>query len=113
MGGKNENERVASPESVPIYFNSQIEQSIRDKLFQDGTDSLDLPALNIQRGRDHGLPPYNEYRVLCGRRPYLRWEDAYSDHTFENVVKLMAAYRYLLKVVICGKYINLNKITKI
>ena len=37
--------------------------------------SLDLVALNIQRGRDHGLPGYTAYREELGRNKPKSFDD--------------------------------------
>ncbi|XP_047106003.1 peroxidase-like [Schistocerca piceifrons] len=51
-------------------------KEITDHLFQGDLDfGLDLVALNIQRGRDHGLPPYADWREVCNLEPINTWDD--------------------------------------
>ena len=54
-----------------------IVDDVRNMLFGPPVDvGFDLAALNIQRGRDHGLPSFNEMRAALGLGAYEDWEDA-------------------------------------
>lgn len=55
-------------------------EQIRNMLFgAPGSAGRDLFALNIQRGRDHGLPDYNTVRIACGLAPVAGFADISSD----------------------------------
>ncbi len=62
-------------------FNQRAQQvdnnmaaAIRETLFGNVGLASDLIARNIQRGREHGLPGYNEYRELCGMERACSWD---------------------------------------
>lgn len=53
---------------------------VRNFLFgKPGQGGFDLAALNIQRGRDHGLPSYNQARAELGLEPAASFADVTSD----------------------------------
>ncbi|KAK3577817.1 hypothetical protein CHS0354_028872 [Potamilus streckersoni] len=70
-----------------------VEDGARNKLFLSNGVSFDLAALNINRGRDHGVPSYWKYRTeLCGESlanssswASLTWHDTQTITQLKNV----------------------------
>jgi hypothetical protein len=59
---------------------TEVVDDVRNFLFgPPGAGGFDLPSLNIQRGRDHGLPSYNELRQLMGLLPRASFAEVSAD----------------------------------
>ncbi|XP_015121636.1 peroxidase isoform X2 [Diachasma alloeum] len=61
---------------------------VTESLFRTNKNvlGLDIISLDIQRGRDHGLPGYNHYRKYCGL-PSAKTFDDFLDHIPREIVK--------------------------
>ena len=89
--------RGQAMEDAPAWdpaFNGDIMNHLFD---DDDSGGLDLPALNIQRARDHGIPGYNRYREICASGSYHAVRDfseLSSDGylSFDDVRKLQLVY---------------------
>ena len=75
-------------------IDNMIVDDVRNFLFgPPGSGGFDLASLNIQRGRDHGLPDYNSVRVAYGLEPVTSFAEISSnpdvqealDEAYDNV----------------------------
>ncbi|XP_029047333.1 peroxidase-like isoform X2 [Osmia bicornis bicornis] len=71
-------------------------EDITSKLYATNRDSLGLDgiSLDIQRGRDHGLPGYNHYRKYCGLPAAKNFDDFLDYIPLEMIKKLRDVYTH-------------------
>jgi hypothetical protein len=69
-------------------IDTHVVDSVRNFLFgPPGSGGLDLAALNIQRGRDHGIPDYNSLRAAYGLPKVTSFAQITSDPALQASLK--------------------------
>ncbi|XP_054169228.1 peroxidasin-like [Oppia nitens] len=71
-----------------------MNNQLTEHLFELARDvALDLGAINIQRGRDHGLPSYNDWRKYCNLSLANTFDDLKNEIKNQNIrLKLKQIY---------------------
>jgi peroxidase len=69
----------------------QMDTSINDNMFRNRTS---MGSINVQRGRDLGLRPYNDYRVECGLPRASSFDDL-SNFRSETISLLKTLYAHV------------------
>ncbi|XP_072932288.1 chorion peroxidase-like [Epargyreus clarus] len=74
-----------------------ITQELTNHLFQTPhfDFGMDLAAINIQRGRDHGVAPYTAWREPCGLSAIVDFDDLMRVMPMRVVRKLKVLYRHV------------------
>ncbi|GBM16296.1 Peroxidasin [Araneus ventricosus] len=83
---------VGQKAQEPDHYTSE---EIRGRLLQRFymTNGYDLTAMSILRGRDHGIPPYLQWREFCKLPVPNSWEDMKNFMNEDYVETLQKAYR--------------------
>ncbi|XP_040565059.1 uncharacterized protein [Lepeophtheirus salmonis] len=75
-----------------------ITDEVTNHLFEDKNtpySGLDLASLNIQRGRDHGIPGYNLYRSICNLTRAQSFKDLQREIALPVVERLERTYAHV------------------
>jgi len=71
---------LGTTQQVANEVDTQVVDDVRNFLFGlPGSGGFDLPSLNVQRGRDHGLADYNDVRESLGLTRATQFSDITSD----------------------------------
>ncbi|XP_051780693.1 thyroid peroxidase [Erpetoichthys calabaricus] len=86
---------LVQPANV-IDQDNLMTDELTEKLFVfNATGTFDLASLNLQRGRDHGLPGYNDWREFCGLHRLNTEGDLSTAISNANLIKkLLEIYKH-------------------
>ncbi|TRY80461.1 hypothetical protein TCAL_10485 [Tigriopus californicus] len=75
-------------------FDRFVADDVTNFLFQNNNGGIgqDLIARNIQRGRDHGIPGYNDWREFCNMPSACSWDNPPAEISQENWEQLKNIY---------------------
>ena len=76
-------------------WDSSFVADLRNHLFETTKNSggFDLVAMNIQRGRDHGVPGYIKYLNICTQNNPTNWSDLNTVMDLQHIQKLKKVYK--------------------
>ncbi|KAM3719896.1 Peroxidase mlt-7 [Dirofilaria immitis] len=74
---------------LPVRRPQRLTRAITENMF----GNTDLGAINIQRGRDHGLPSYTRFREFCGLSPATSF-DNFSREIMNDEIRLKLQLMY-------------------
>ena len=85
---------LANPSLAPdSHFGDQLANHLFEVGVKQGSGfRFSLSAINIQRGRDHGLLPYNQYRAQVGLNTAKKFSDFLTNMSPEQVNNLQNVY---------------------
>ncbi|KAJ0062608.1 hypothetical protein NL108_000049, partial [Boleophthalmus pectinirostris] len=82
--------------AASVHADMLLTEELTDRLLVlNIPQQMDLAALNLQRGRDHGLPGYNKWRAFCKLKPVKTLKD-FSEIVGDETVakKILDVYKH-------------------
>ncbi|KAJ6637042.1 Peroxidasin [Pseudolycoriella hygida] len=86
------------------YFTTELTERLFENRNANSSDpvkrsvNLDLVSLNIQRGRDHGLPAYNEWRKFCKLPSVDTWDTMKNAVDAASLANMKSIYKGAIDV---------------